>query len=95
MSLLLAANFASFNSPSYPGKWSLKSMLKPFSPAFSFCFMSLPIKDESSPPDRNSPTSTSLTFLYSTDSFNNLSIFSIASSSEISLLTSILNGSQY
>jgi hypothetical protein len=45
--------------------------------------MILPIKEESKPPDKNKPTSTSLTFLYSTDSKSNSSIFNIASFSVI------------
>ena len=70
-------------------------MLKPFSPEASFSFINFPIKDESTPPERNKPTSTSLTFLYSTDSDNNLSTSEIASFSLISLFTSKLKGSQY
>ena len=53
------------------------------------------MNEESKPPDKNKPTSTSLIFLYSTDSISSSSNFSLASLYVISEFILILKGSQY
>ena len=69
--------------------------MKLFISEFVSLLIIFPIKEESKPPDKNKPTSTSLTFLYSTDSNSNSSTLDIASVSEIEWSTSKENGSQY